>query len=208
MAECASSLDIDAHRYVTLIIRKLLATFYFQHTMGTKIAIWEIPLKTKDFSSIRLPIQDTTYCNAYGGDYRRSWIDNCVHWITVYTLQFTTVHFTVFPRPSLFSPGPRTSCGPNYQLTLCRLVSELYNLRTDRRENNSSHYWLSSRYQVTSFAASEQTYSVHVTISSYMFQIEFIIHRILQPLRDTEVTISLNMKRYRKAIKFILRCHT
>jgi hypothetical protein len=82
----------------------------------------------------------------------------------VYTLQFTTVHFTVFPLPSLFLAGPRTSCGPNYQLTLYRLVSELYNLGTDRRENNSSHYCLSSRYQVTSFTALEQTYSVLVTI--------------------------------------------
>jgi hypothetical protein len=43
------------------------------------------------------------------------WIHNWIYWITVYNLQFTTVHFTVFPRSSLFSAGPRTSCRPNYQ---------------------------------------------------------------------------------------------
>jgi hypothetical protein len=30
-----------------------------------------------------------------------------------YTLYNTTVYFTVFPRPSLFSAGPRTACRPN-----------------------------------------------------------------------------------------------
>jgi hypothetical protein len=37
------------------------------------------------------------------------WIDNWIYWITAYTLQLTTVHFTVFPLgrvSSRLDPGP------------------------------------------------------------------------------------------------------
>jgi hypothetical protein len=55
------------------------------------------------------------------------WIDNWIYWtlthihsVTVYTV--TTLQlFIVFPRPSLFSAGPRTSCRLN---SLCWLFSE------------------------------------------------------------------------------------
>jgi hypothetical protein len=79
-------------------------------------------------------------------------------------------------QPTLLSilPGPRTSCWLFSEDCHCSLFwsnsilhglsVRVINLGTDRRENNSSHYCLSSRYQVTLFAASEQTYSVHVTL--------------------------------------------
>jgi hypothetical protein len=50
---------------------------------------------------------------------RLGWIDNCVYWITVYTLQFITVHFTVFPLGQVSSrldPGPPADPSTHFSL--------------------------------------------------------------------------------------------
>jgi hypothetical protein len=114
------------------------------------------------------------------------WIDNWIYWITVYTLQFNTVHFTtVFPLS--WGPGPHadptilrrvtystlTLTGLDGALWL-KLLPWLYNLETDPVGNTaltlcsgqpfpSNAFFLSclsSRYQVTS---TPQAYMSHYT---------------------------------------------
>jgi hypothetical protein len=72
------------------------------------------------------------------------WIDNWVYWITVYTLQFNTVHCTtVFPLgrvSSRLGPGPPADPAIlrrlNYS-TPSASLSEIYNLWTDCREDTA-----------------------------------------------------------------------
>jgi hypothetical protein len=90
------------------------------------------------------------------------WIDNCIYWITVYTLQYNTVHFTaVFPLGRVFSrlgPGPpadptilrrlnystllstlqpSTVCSSLLSECLPSSLSEIYDLWTDCREDTA-----------------------------------------------------------------------
>jgi hypothetical protein len=105
-------------------------------------------IRQQTASETEQPDRKQIYCHAWS-DCRRG-IGLSTEFIGLqctiysYTLYNTTVYFTVFPRPSLFSAGPRTSCRPNSlhwlfsedclsQLTL-QLLPWLYNLGSDHTE--------------------------------------------------------------------------
>jgi hypothetical protein len=55
--EGVSSSGSNVH--LRIVIRRLLG-FVFEHNMGNKMAVMEIPFNIRDFSSVRLPIQGIT----------------------------------------------------------------------------------------------------------------------------------------------------
>jgi hypothetical protein len=68
-----------------------------------------------------------TRCHVFS-DCRRGWIGNWIYWITVYTLQFITVHFTLFPLGRVSSRlGPGPPADPTLNLQLCTLFSTALN---------------------------------------------------------------------------------
>jgi hypothetical protein len=72
-----------------------------------------------------------TYCHMLR-DYRRGWIDNCVYWITVYTL-YNLLQYTSLSSLGRVSSwlGPGSTADPtiNYQLTLQSKSKLLYDRR-------------------------------------------------------------------------------
>jgi hypothetical protein len=96
------------------------------------------------------------------------WIDNWIYWITAYTLQFTTVHFTVFPLGRVSSRmGPGPPADPTIlrrlatQLTLLDSEDWLSQLTVFLPSNGYFLCCLSSRYQATFIP---QAYGVYVTL--------------------------------------------